>query len=172
MTRGSPKQTLIICAFGLVPVLWLALLIAPSVAGGLPQIVQGFAAAMNKPLNIIWCEDSVKTVLFFFAAYALSIGIYYATRRNTRPREEHGSAEWGDAAVVNRKYADKQFAENKILTQNVRIGFDAHKHRRNLNVLVCGGSGAGKTRFFCKPNAMNCNTSMVILDPKGGATRS
>ena len=49
----------------------------------------------------------------------------------------------------------------------MRIGLDGKKHRRNLNVLVCGGSGAGKTRFYCLPNAMQCNTSFVLLDPKG-----
>jgi hypothetical protein len=57
------------------------------------------------------------------------------------------------AAAVNGKCADKRFAENKILTQNVRIGFDAKKHRRNLNVMVVGGSGAGKTRNYVKPSA-------------------
>jgi len=171
MKRDSPKQVLIISAFGLIPVVWAALLAAPTVAGGLPDILQNLAAALNNPLQIEWCGDSLKTVLFFIAAYGMAIGIYLSTRRNTRPREEHGSAKWGEAAAVNRKYADRKFTENKILTQNVRIGFDAKKHRRNLNVLVCGGSGAGKTRFYCKPNAMNCNTSMVILDPKGEITR-
>lgn len=171
MKRDSPKLILMFAAFGFIPVVWAALITAPSVAGGLPAILQSLTAALNNPLNISWCEDSVKTVLLFIAAYGMGIGIYLSTKRNTRPREEHGSAKWGDASSVNRKYADKRFTENKILTQHVRIGFNAKKHRRNLNVLVCGGSGAGKTRFYCKPNAMNCNTSMVILDPKGEITR-
>ena len=155
----------------MIPVVWAALLVAPAIAGGLPEILENLTAALNNPLHIEWCEDSVKTVLLFIVAYGMGIGIYLSTKRNTRPREEHGSAKWGEAAAVNKKYADKRFTENKLLTQNVRIGFDAHKHRRNLNVLVAGGSGAGKTRFYCKPNAMNCNTSMVILDPKGEITR-
>lgn len=171
MKRDNPKQILMFAAFGLIPVVWAALVTAPAVAGGLPAILQNLTAALNNPLDISWCEDSVKTVLLFIAAYGMGIGIYLSTKRNTRPREEHGSAKWGDASSVNRKYADKCFTENKILTQHVRIGFNAKKHRRNLNVLVCGGSGAGKTRFYCKPNAMNCNTSMVILDPKGEITR-
>ena len=143
MKRDNPKQTLILCAFGLIPVVWAALLAAPSISGGLIEIMQNLTVAMNNPLHIVWCEDSLKTVLIFSVAYALGIGIYFSTRRNTRPREEHGSAKWGDAAAVNKKYADKRFAENKILTQNVRIGLDGKKHRRNLNVLVCGGSGSG-----------------------------
>ena len=127
--------------------------------------------AMGNPFQITVCEDSVKTVLIFLLAYAVGIGIYFSTRRNYRRREEHGSAKWGDAGTLNKKYRDKDPSANKLLTQNVRIGLDGKKHRRNLNILVCGGSGAGKTRFFCKPNAMQCNTSMVILDPKGEIVR-
>ena len=172
MKRDSPKQILVISAFGLIPVVWAALLVAPAISGGLPEILQNLTAALNNPLHIEWCGDSLKTVLFFIAAYAMGIGIYLSTRRNTRPKEEHGSAKWGEARSINRKYADKKLTENKLLTQNVRIGFDAHKHRRNLNILVCGGSGSGKTRFYCLPNAINCNSSMVILDCKGEITRS
>jgi len=164
-------------AFGLVPVIWLGLTAAPAMPGGqglagqLPELIPRLTAALNDPLHIEWCEASLKTVLFFIAAYVMAIGVYLSTRRNTRPREEHGSAKWGEAAAVNRKYADRHFSQNKILTQNVRIGLDGRKHRRNLNVMVVGGSGSGKTRFFAKPNAMQSNTSMVILDPKGELTR-
>jgi len=183
MKRDSPMETLFLSAFGIIPVIWLGLLITPAIAGAegiagieplsgrLPAVIDGLTAALNNPLHITWHEDSVKTVLFFIAAYAMAIGVYLSTRRNTRPKEEHGSAKWGEAAVVNKKYTDRHFTENKILTQNVRIGFNVKKHRRNLNILVCGGSGAGKTRFFCKPNVMNCNSSMVILDPKGENAR-
>jgi len=171
MKRGNLKSELVFCVFGLIPVVWAALLVAPAISGGLPEILQNLTAALNNPLQIEWCGDSLKTVLLFIAAYGMGIGIYLSTKRNYRRREEHGSAKWGDAAAVNKKYADRHFTENKILTQNVRIGFDAKKHRRNLNVLVCGGSGAGKTRFYAKPNAMQANTSMVILDPKGEITR-
>ena len=135
------------------------------------EIVQNLSKAIENPFSITVCEDSLKTVLIFLLAYGMGIGIYLSTRRNYRRREEHGSAKWGDAGAVNKKYRDKDLSANKLLTQNVRIGLDGKKHRRNLNILVCGGSGAGKTRFFCKPNAMQCNTSMVILDPKGEIVR-
>ena len=171
MKRAGTKQNIALCAFGLVPVLWAALLAAPHVSGGLPGIIRGFTDAMGDPFHIEWCGDSLKTVMFFAAAYVVGIGIYFSTRRNKRPREEHGSAKWGGAAAVNHRYAVKAFAENKILTQNVRIGLDDRRHGRNLNVMVVGGSGSGKTRYYCKPNVMNCNTSMVILDPKGEITR-
>ncbi len=127
--------------------------------------------AAGRPFDVRICEDSRKTVLTFLLLYAMGIGIYLSTRKNYRRREEHGSAKWGSAESINKKYRDKRWAENKLLTQNVRIGLDGRKHRRNLNILVCGGSGAGKTRFFCKPNAMQANTSMVILDPKGEIVR-
>ncbi len=153
MKHDSSKQTLILAAVGLILVIWAALLVAPAISGGLPEILQNLTDALNNPMAITWCEDTVKTVLIFIAAYGIGIGIYFSTKRNTRPKEEHGSAKWGVAAAINRKYADKRLTENKLLTQNVRIGFDAKKHRRNLNVLVCGGSGAGKTRFYCKPSA-------------------
>jgi type IV secretion system protein VirD4 len=171
MNRGNKRQLFILSACGLVPVVWAALLVAPAISGGLPQMLQNLTTALNNPLKITICEDSFKTVLFFIAAYSMGIGIYFATKRNLRPREEHGSAKWGDAAAVCKKYRDKEFAKNKILTQNVRIGLDGKKHRRNLNVLICGGSGAGKTRFYAKPNVMQTNTSMVILDPKGEIAR-
>ena len=126
---------------------------------------------MNHPFQIVWCEDSVKAVLVLLLCYGMGIGIYFSTRRNYRRREEHGSAKWGEARTVNKKYAQHPKSANKLMTQNVSIGLNAKKHRRNLNTLVCGGSGAGKTRFYCKPNLMQANTSFVILDPKGEIVR-
>ena len=151
--------------------IWLGLLIAPAISGGLPEILANLTEALNHPFQITWCEDSLKTVLVFIVVYGFGIGIYYSTKRNTRPREEHGSAKWGDANAVCRKYREKQYENNKILTKNVRIGLDGRKHRRNLNTIVVGGSGSGKTRFYAKPNAMQANTSLVVLDPKGEITR-
>ena len=172
MNRDNDRQTSIILAvLGILPIVWLGLLIAPSVKGGLPEILPSLMNVMSDPFHIVLCEDSVKTVLIFIAAYGLGIGIYLSSRRNYRRGEEHGSAKWGDPRAVNKKYRDKDPFKNRIFTQHVRMGLDGKKHRRNLNILVCGGSGAGKTRFFCKPNAMQCNTSFVILDPKGEIVR-
>ena len=127
---------------------------------------------MGNPFQITVCEDSVKTALIFLLAYAMGIGIYFSTRRNYRRREEHGSAKWGDAGTLNKKYRDKDPSANKLLTQNVRIGLDGKKHRRNLLQIVIGGSGAGKTRFFCKPNLMQANCSFLVTDPKGEMLRA
>ena len=171
MRNDDQKTSLILSVCGILPVVWLALLTAPYVSGGLVEIIRGLPVAMGNPFEIMVCEDSVKTVLIFLLAYAMGIGVYFSTRRNYRRREEHGSAKWGSAKAVDKKYRQSPPSENKLMTQNVRIGLNAKKHRRNLNTLVCGGSGAGKTRFYCKPNLMQCNTSFVILDPKGEILR-
>ncbi|HBL49619.1 MAG TPA: conjugal transfer protein TraG, partial [Firmicutes bacterium] len=167
----TARSNFILFAVFLIPVVWAALLVAPSLSGGLPEILKNLTAAINDPFNIRWTDDSPKCVLFFIAAYGLGIGIYLSTLRNYRHREEHGSAHWGGAAAVCKKYRDKDPQKNKILTQNVRIGLDGRKHKRNLNVMVVGGSGSGKTRFYAKPNVMQANTSFVILDPKGEILR-
>ena len=171
MKQDDKQAAIILSVIGIIPVVWLALLIAPSVGGGLPEILPKLMTVFNNPFHIEFCEDSLKTVLVLLLAYGMAIGIYFSTRRNYRRREEHGSAKWGDAKAVNKKYYQAPKSENKLMTQNVSIGINAKKHRRNLNTLVCGGSGAGKTRFYCKPNLMQANTSFVILDPKGEIVR-
>lgn len=171
MQDSERKSVIIVSSIGVISVVWLALIIAPFLKGGLSEIVSGLMVAFSNPFNIQLCEDSFKTVLIFLAAYGMAIGIYFSTRKNYRRREEHGSAKWGNAKVIDRKYRQSLPSDNKLMTQNVRIGINAQKHRRNLNTLVCGGSGAGKTRFYCKPNLMQANTSFVILDPKGEILR-
>ena len=166
------NNPLVLCLFGILPVVWLGLLIAPAAHGGLPEIVARFPAVMNDPFHIELCGDSLKTVLILLCAYGLTVGVILSSRRNYRRGEEHGSAKWGSARTVNRKYRAAAPEENKIFTQNVRMGLDGRKHRRNLNTVVVGGSGAGKTRFYAKPNLCQANTSFTVLDPKGELLRS
>ena len=156
----------------IIPIIWLALLVAPSISGGLPQIILDFPKVINNPFKINWCDDSLKTIILFLGIYALIIILYLTSEKNYRRREEHGSAKWGNIKEVNKKYQLIPINQNKILTQNIRLGLDGRVHRRNVNIIVCGGSGAGKTRFFGKPNIMQCNTSFVVLDPKGEIVRS
>ena len=160
MKQDNRQTQLILCLFGIFPVVWLGLLMAPAVSGGLPEIITAFPAAMNDPFHIVLCEDSLKTVLISLCAYGLGIGIFLSSRRNYRRGEEHGSAKWGDARAVDKKYRDKKDPlANRIFTQHVRMGLDGRKHRRNLNTLVVGGSGAGKSRFYAKVNLLQANTS-------------
>lgn len=162
---------------GLIPVSWFALKSAPYfVKNGLVGIFENAGDIFNNPFHITIVQGSLQVVLIFGVLYAVGIGIYLSTEKNYRRREEHGSAKWGDAVSTNKRYQAKPEEANKILTQNVRIGFDGHKHKRNLNVLVVGGAGAGKTRYYAMPNILqadkNTKFSMVILDPKGGTLRS
>lgn len=166
------RIVLILFLCGLIPVIWAALKIAPYTDENMLDIMAKMDMIFSDPFRLQLTENSPRVVLIFVAAYVMGIGIYYSTRRNYRRGEEHGSASWGDVAAVNKRYVQKPPEANKILTQHVRIGLDGTKHRRNLNVLVIGGSGAGKTRFYCKPNLMQANTSFVVLDPKGELIRS
>ena len=170
MKRGN--NPLVLCLFGILPVVWLGLLIAPAAHGGLPEILARFPAAMNDPFHIELCGDSLKTVLVLLCVYGLSIGVFLSSRRSYRRGEEHGSAKWGNARAVNKKYRAIKPEENKIFTQNVRMGLDDRKHRRNLNTIVVGGSGAGKTRFYGKVNLYQASTtSYLCLDCKGEMLR-
>lgn len=171
MKEDSNETYLIFFAMGVVPVIWLALLFAPFLHGGLSNNLKQITNALNHPLDIMWVKDSPRTILLFLVLYMMGIGIYYSTRKHYRRGEEHGSAKWGSAKKVNKRYASKNFMDDKLLTQNVRISYDGRKHRRNVLTLLCGGSGAGKTRFYAKPNLLQGNTSFVVLDPKGELTR-
>ena len=160
------RETLIYSLVGVIPVIWIALLIAPYWNGNLFEAFESIDEIFKQPLHIQWTEYSLRAVFLCLLAYAMGILIWLSSRKSYRRGEEHGSAKWGDAAAVNRKYRQKPESMNKILTQHVMIGFDGKKHRRNLNVLVIGGSGAGKTRFFVKPNVMQASeSSLIILDP-------
>ncbi len=161
------RQNIILCCLGIIPVVWFGLLIAPYLSEGMIGLIKNFSEVMNDPFQITLCEDSLRTVLTLLFVYAIILGIYLSSERNYRRREEHGSAKWGIPERISRKYATSPKSENKILTQNVSISLDERRHGRNLNTLVCGGSGSGKTRYFAKPNIMNCNTSYCVLDPKG-----
>lgn len=169
--RRNTTAEVILTLLGVPLVVWLALLVAPALAQDRSQLIFGLTSAIEHPLSIRITEDSLKVALTFLGAYALGIAIYFSSRRNWRRREEHGSAKWGNVESVARKYRDRHFADNKLFTQHFRLGFHVHRHRRNLNALIIGGSGAGKTRGFAKPNVMQANSSLVVLDPKGEILR-
>ena len=149
--------------FGTIPVIWLALLLAQSLGGGLPELLRNLTVALEQPTNIVWTDKSLPTILICLAAYGMAVLLYRTNQGRTRDGEEHGSAAWATPASVNAQFAQK---DSIPLTQHVRLGLDTHKHRRSLNVLVIGGSGAAKTRSFVLPNILTANTNYVITDPK------
>ena len=136
--RDDSATNKILYILGIIPVIWIALLIAPYVDGGVIEIIKEFPKAMENPMRLIFCANSIRVSLFFVLIYGVGISIYESTKRNYRRKEEHGSAKWGNAKVINKKYKQVPVNENKLLTQNVAIGLDGRKHRRNLNVLICG----------------------------------
>ena len=148
---------------GIIPVVWLALLLAQSLGGGLPELLQNLTRALEHPTNIVWTDKSLPAILICLAAYGMAVLLYRTNQGRTRDGEEHGSAAWATPASVNAQFAQK---DSIPLTQHVRLGLDTHKHRRSLNVLVIGGSGAAKTRSFVLPNILTANTNYVITDPK------
>ena len=148
---------------GIVPVVWLALLLAQSLGGGLPELLRNLTSALEQPTNIVWTNKSLPTILICLAAYGMAVLLYRTNQGRTHDGEEHGSAAWATPASVNAQFAQK---DSIPLTQHVRLGLDTHKHRRSLNVLVIGGSGAAKTRSFVLPNILTANTNYVITDPK------
>ena len=148
---------------GIIPVVWLALLLAQSLGGGLPELLRNLTSALEQPTNIIWTDKSLPTILICLAAYGMAVLLYRTNQGRTRDGEEHGSAAWATPASVNAQFAQK---DSIPLTQHVRLGLDTHEHRRSLNVLVIGGSGAAKTRSFVLPNILTANTNYVITDPK------
>ena len=136
---------------------------AQSLGGGLPELLRNLTSALEQPTNIVWTDKSLPTILICLAAYGMAVLLYRTNQGRTRDGEEHGSAAWATPASVNAQFAQK---DSIPLTQHVRLGLDTHKHRRSLNVLVIGGSGAAKTRSFVLPNILTANTNYVITDPK------
>ncbi|MCU6740228.1 type IV secretory system conjugative DNA transfer family protein [Dorea amylophila] len=135
------------------------------------QILETLSEKLEQPFFITYTPYTFKCILIFTAAYFLGIGIYESQKRNYRRGVEHGSAKWGNVSEICRHYCEKQYTQNLLLTQHFRMGLDGYKHKRNLNVLVVGGSGAGKSRTYAIPNIMQCNCSMVITDPKAELLR-
>ena len=158
---------------GLPVIWWAGILIADAIQPGrnLFELMEVLTEKLNHPFQLHYTEYTIKSVLVCTLLYAAGIGIFYSSQKNYRRGEEHGSARWGDARQICKKYSQKPYSQNILLTQNFRISLDTHKHRRCLNILVVGGSGAGKSRGFALPNIMQCCCSMVITDPKAELLR-
>ena len=158
---------------GLPVIWWVAILLADAIQPGrnLFELMEVLTEKLYHPFQLHYTEYTIKSMLVCTLLYAAGIGIFYSSQKNYRRGEEHGSARWGDARQICKKYSQKPYSQNILLTQNFRISLDTHKHRRCLNILVVGGSGAGKSRGFALPNIMQCCCSMVITDPKAELLR-
>ena len=164
---------MVLCLVFLPFVWWAAAITACAIAldKNFIQILETLSEKLEQPFFITYTPYTFKCILIFTAAYFLGIGIYESQKRNYRRGVEHGSAKWGNVSEICRRYCEKRYTQNLLLTQHFRMGLDGYKHKRNLNVLVVGGSGAGKSRTYAIPNIMQCNCSMVITDPKAELLR-
>ena len=164
---------MVLCLVFLPFVWWAAAITACAITPdkNFIQILETLSEKLEQPFFITYTPYTFKCILIFTAAYFLGIGIYESQKRNYRRGVEHGSAKWGNVSEICRRYCEKQYTQNLLLTQHFRMGLDGYKHKRNLNVLVVGGSGAGKSRTYAIPNIMQCNCSMVITDPKAELLR-
>ena len=169
MKKIHPIVWAILC----LPVVYFAMVTASVYIPGenIFALLERISTMVRRPDLLRWTAYTPRFLLVFLLLYGGGVLLYYADHENRRPGEEYGSAKWGNARELNKRYAD-QDGENVILTKRVSIGLDGYKHRRNLNILVVGGSGSGKTRFFCKPGIMSVNCSYLIVDPKGEMLRS
>ena len=164
---------MVLCLVFLPFVWWAAAITACAIAPdkNFIQILETLSEKLEQPFFITYTPYTFKCILIFTAAYFLGIGIYESQKRNYRRGVEHGSAKWGNVSEICRRYCEKRYTQNLLLTQHFSMGLDGYKHKRNLNVLVVGGSGAGKSRTYAIPNIMQCNCSMVITDPKAELLR-
>jgi type IV secretion system protein VirD4 len=164
------KKRYAAAAFGIIPAAALGFLIAPFAGSGLSGIMAGLAGILSGCITPYWCCAAPACMAACAAVYSAVAALLLSDMPETRRGEERGSASWGDPASLGRKYSGG--AEAKILTKHVSIGLDTKRHQRNLNTLVIGGSGAGKTRCFCIPNLLSAREeSVFVLDPKGEIVR-
>ena len=167
----NKKNNYVLYIIGIIPIIWLSLLTSPFIDKGLFEMLENITKALNNPFDISLCDDTFKVVIIGIFIYLVVIFSYELSKRNYQRGVEHGSAKWGNIKEINKKYHQQPYSNNKIFTKNMSMGLNAKTHRRNLNTLVIGGSGAGKTRFYAKVNVMQANTSFFILDPKGELSR-
>ena len=172
MRGKNTLTTWIMAGIGAVFVLWLAVLIAPYAEGGLPGILLNMNEITAHPFRLELCADTGKAVGIFLGGYALVLLYIFSSQKNFRHGEEHGSAKWENVYLLNHRLHDKEHPdENRILSRHLSITTDQRKLDKNLFTLVIGGSGSRKTRAYVKPNLLQCNSSYIIMDPKGELLR-
>ena len=151
---------------------WAALAVACRWQPGMKitALLDALNSALAEPFALAWSRDSPRFLLVFTVIYAVAVIVAVTDQKNTRPGAEHGSAAWGDVFRLNKFYMDRH-GSNLLLTQHFHIGIDGYKHKHNTNILIVGGSGAGKTRTYGVPNVLECACSMIITDPKAEILR-
>ncbi len=137
------------------------------------QLLEELSLAMNTPFQLRWTSASFRLLALFTLLYGVVVLALTSGQKHTRRGVEHGSATWGNVYSLDKKYRDvKHPRQNLIFTRHFQMGLDGYKHKRNVNALVIGGSGAGKSRCYAIPNVLQCGEcSYVVTDPKGEILR-
>lgn len=130
------------------------------------EIMERYEKVLQRPFDNYWNENSIELIVIFLFLYFILITTILTSKRKTMRLKEYGTAEFQDNYIAKERLGEENGYE-RLLTKNVSLSMDTRKTKLNNNVLVIGGSGAGKTLFMCKPNILKGNTSMVITDPKG-----
>jgi type IV secretion system protein VirD4 len=136
------------------------------------DFVNNLTEVISYPLRDYYNEYTLKAVGIAEFIYAIVMAMYYTSQRSMMPGREFGTARLATPKEINKVIKDKDDSKNRILSQNVRMSLDTRKTKLNDNVLIIGGSGAGKTFYEVKPNLMQRNSSFIVTDPKGEILRS
>ena len=174
MITTKKKPNIIMIVLGALASAFLGYLVAGAWREGIEfhEFLERFTIVCSYPLHDYYNEFTFRMIGYALLVYAVIIVMYYTSQRNLMPGKEYGTSKLADIRQVNHALADKDEGRNRILSQNVRMSLDTRRTKLNNNVLIIGGSGAGKTFYEVKPNLMQLNTSFILTDPKGGARRS
>jgi len=171
--KNNSNHTLFLWLLPIAPILWVGAGMASCYEDGMNlfTLMGRFTVWMGRPFALKWTPYTPHFLLGALCLYAFAVVLILSAKQNRRPGEEHGSARWGDARQLDRKYRDKDKHRNAILTMHLRMSLNSRQHLRNLLQIVVGGSGAGKTRYIVKPNIYEANASYIATDPKGELAR-
>ncbi|NLD19142.1 MAG: type IV secretory system conjugative DNA transfer family protein [Clostridiales bacterium] len=163
------KEDMLFISIGFLITGVVSIILTPAVIaeGNIFDKINIAGYCLSHPFDISFTSSTYKVILATSFIYIICICIYLADKQNTRFNEEYGSAKWGDVSKLCRKYSDKNFSKNRLLTQNLRISETGKKVFLNLITLVIGGSGAGKSFYYCIPNLLQAQGSYIVLDPSG-----
>ena len=174
MQTTKKKPNILLLLLGAIASGYLGYLVAGAWREGIEfnAFLDRFSMVCSYPLHDYYNEFTIKFVGVFLVIFAVIMVMYYTSQRNYMPGREFGTSKLADVKMLNKALADKEEMNNRILSQNIRMSLDTRHTKLNNNVLIVGGSGAGKTFYEVKPNLMQCNTSFIITDPKGEILRS
>lgn len=174
MQTTKKKPNILLLILGTIVSAFLGYLVAGAWREGIEfnEFLERFSVVCSYPLYDYYNQYTLKMMAAALLIYALVVVMYYTSQRNYMPGKEYGTSKLADVKQINQALADKDDGKNRILSQNVRMSLDTRYTGLNNNVLIIGGSGAGKTFYEVKPNLMQLNSSFICTDPKGEILRS